>query len=72
MLSFVEAVNLVYEQDSFLLIQFSAFLSLLHYAAQVIHAGTDSAYRAEVRIGGIGNDISQGSFTAARRAPQDN
>ena len=51
------------------MVEFTAFPRFFDDAAQVSHAGGDSADRAEMGSGGIGNNRSEGSFAAAGRPP---
>ncbi len=72
LLGLIEAMNLINKEDGLLLVHSAAFLGFLNDAPQVSHTGRDRADGAEVGIGGIGNNISQGSLAAARRPPEDN
>jgi hypothetical protein len=64
-------VYLIDEKDGSLLVQCMALLSLIDDAAQVGDAGSYRRYRAEVRFGNVGDDVSQSGLAAPRRAPED-
>ena len=64
-------MNLVYEENGSLSVQLAPLSGFLDYLSQVGDAGTDGRHRAEVGIGGAGDDVSQGGLATARRSPED-
>ncbi|MBA7658432.1 hypothetical protein ES703_66383 [subsurface metagenome] len=62
---------LVDKEYSLLLIELAPFLGFLDYSSQVGDAGADGAYRAEVRLGGVGDDKGERRLAAAGGSPEN-
>ena len=70
LLRFVEAVNLVDEQDGALVIHLQALFGLFDDAADVAHARHHGVDLLEVAARGVGDDHRQRGLARARRPPQ--
>ena len=70
LLGFVEAVDLVNEQDGGLLVESLAFLGAGHRLAEISHAGRHCADRLEMRLRDGGDEPGQRSLAGARRSPE--
>ena len=71
LLSLVEAVDFVYEQDGGLAVHPSAVAGLGDDTSQVGHAGGDGADRLEGGLGNGGHEAGEGGLARAGRPPED-
>ena len=71
LLRFVEAMNLVDEENGRFITKFLPRGGLLDFCSNLGNVGFHSIERLEARAGGIGNDRSQGRLTSARWAVKD-
>ena len=71
LLSLVEAVDFVYEQDGGLAVHPSAVAGFRDDTSQVSHAGGDGADRLEGGLSGGGDQTGEGGLARAGRPPED-
>ena len=71
LLRFIEAMDLVDEEDSPLPVHAAAFPGFIDDAPQVGDPGCHCADGAEVRPGNAGDYIGEGGLAASRRTPED-
>ena len=72
LLSLVETVNLVHEQDGFLPIHAHVVLGRMHHFLHVFFSGHRGVDLPEIGAGGVGDHLGQRGFSRARRSVKDN
>src|SRR4030067_835900 len=69
LLGLIEAVNLIDEQNSSLVIEFSVFSGPGYDLLDLFDHGSNRREEYKIRIGGLGNNVCQSSLAASWRAP---